>query len=298
MRYRTATGFRTALEQRLLAHSRATGLGLARLRKLVAFERLLARLLATAADRWILKGGLALDFRLRDRARATIDMDLARQGDEVAADADFRVAQAADLGDYFTFEIVRTGLLDEADVAGAVRYRVRASLAGRRFEDLVVDVGFADPPVGEPDLVIGPDLLAFADVPPVRVPTLPLPEHVAEKVHAYTRRYGPLLRASTRVKDLVDLVLLPTTSTFVAGEVRAALHQTFETRATHPLPTSLPEPPPGWEAPYRRLAKDLAIPSAQREAYRVAAVFLDPVLNGTVDADTSWDPGTGAWTVR
>ena len=119
MRYRTAAAFRTALEQRLLAHSRMTGLGLARLRKLVAFERLLARLLATAPDRWILKGGLALDFRLRDRTRTTIDMDLARQDDEAAADADFRSAQAADLGDYFTFEIARTGLLNDADVAGA-----------------------------------------------------------------------------------------------------------------------------------------------------------------------------------
>jgi predicted nucleotidyltransferase component of viral defense system len=110
---------RTALEQRLVANSRTMGLGLARLRKLVAFEQLLARLLAAAPDRWILKGGLALDFRLGDRARTTVDMDLARQDDDAAADADFRAAQAADLGDYFAFEIARTGLLDAADVAYA-----------------------------------------------------------------------------------------------------------------------------------------------------------------------------------
>jgi hypothetical protein len=162
---------------------------LGRLRKLVAFERLLARLLV-APDRWVLKGGLALDFRLGDRARATVDMDLGRHDDEAAASADFDAALQADLGDYFGFDMVRTVKLDEADVAGAVRYRVRASLAGRRFEDFVVDVGFSEP-LAEPDEVIGPDLLAFADLPPIRVPTLPLPMHVAEKVHAYTKRYGP-----------------------------------------------------------------------------------------------------------
>ena len=33
-----------------------------------------------------------------------------------------------------------------------------------------------------------PDLLGFAGLPPGEVPALPLPVHIAEKVHAYTRR--------------------------------------------------------------------------------------------------------------
>ena len=40
-------------------------------RKRVAFDRLLARLAATAPDRWLLKGGFALDLRLAERARST-----------------------------------------------------------------------------------------------------------------------------------------------------------------------------------------------------------------------------------
>ena len=51
MRYATAGAFRTALEQRLLAIARQRGVPLVRLRKLVAFERLLARLMAVAPDR-------------------------------------------------------------------------------------------------------------------------------------------------------------------------------------------------------------------------------------------------------
>ena len=247
-----------------------------------------------APGRWILKGGLALDFRLHDRARATIDMDLARQDDEAAANADFRAAQAADLGDYFTFEIARTARLHEADAGGAVRYKVSASLAGRRFEDLVVDVGFADPVAETPDEVIGPDLLAFAELPPVRVPVLTLAQHVAEKVHAYTRRYGPMQRSSSRVKDLIDIVLIQSTSTFQARQLRAALRRTFEARGTHPLPTSWPKPSPDWRVPYGRLASDLLIPAHLGEGYRAAATFLDPILEGSIGDDARWDPELGA----
>jgi hypothetical protein len=297
MRYQSGTAFRTALEQRLLTRSGTTGLALARLRKQVAFERLLARLLVVAPDRWVLKGGLALDFRLGDRARATIDMDLGRHDDDTAASRDFAAVRFADLGDHFGFEIARTMILDDADVAGAVRYRVRATLAGRRFEDFVVDVGFSGPIVN-PETVTGPDLLVFADLAPIQVPTLPLSVHVAEKAHAYTRRYGEQQRPSTRVKDLVDLVLMATLRSFRGGELRTAIHSTFATRATHPLPPSLPDTPPEWEGRYQRLAQSLSIPTTPREGHRIVATFLDPVLNGSVDDDARWEPSLEAWAVH
>jgi hypothetical protein len=63
MKYTTPGAFRTALEQRLLTMAHAADLPVVRLRKLVVFERLLARLLIVAPDRWLLKGALALDLR-------------------------------------------------------------------------------------------------------------------------------------------------------------------------------------------------------------------------------------------
>jgi hypothetical protein len=172
---------------------------------------------------------------------------------------------------------------------------VRATLAGRRFEDFVVDVGFSGPIVN-PESVTGPDLLAFADLHPIRIPTLPLSLHIAEKVHAYTRRYGEQQRPSTRVKDLVDLVLISTVSDLSSRELRAALDRTFSSRATHPLPHALPEPPPEWVALYRRLAQPLSIPDDCQEGHRVVATFLDPVLAAQVDDDAHWSPSTEQWT--
>jgi hypothetical protein len=92
MRYATAAAFRQALDDRLKVEATKTGLGIARLRKRVAFELFLRRLVAVAPDRWVL---------------------------------------------------------------------IEAS-----------------------------DLLSFAGIERIRVPGLPLPQHIAEKVHAYTRKYG------------------------------------------------------------------------------------------------------------
>jgi len=60
MRYATAAAFRQALDDRLKIEAAKTGLGIARLRKRVAFELFLRRLVAVAPDRWVLKGALAL----------------------------------------------------------------------------------------------------------------------------------------------------------------------------------------------------------------------------------------------
>ena len=76
MRYDSASASRMTLEERLRTESLATGVALSRLRKTVAFDRLLARLLEGAPEAWVLKGGLALQLRLEDRARTTKDIDL------------------------------------------------------------------------------------------------------------------------------------------------------------------------------------------------------------------------------
>jgi hypothetical protein len=80
-------------------------------------------------------------------------------------------------------------------------------LAGRRFERIRLDIGFGKLLDLPPDRLRLPDLLAFAELPPVEVPTLPLELHLAEKVHAYTRIYAGD-RLNTRVKDLIDLILI------------------------------------------------------------------------------------------
>lgn len=81
MTYRSAHALRTALENRLLARSAETGVSLDRLRRRVMFERIIARIQAAEPGQWVLKGGMALEVRLRDDARLTRDVDLGLRDD-------------------------------------------------------------------------------------------------------------------------------------------------------------------------------------------------------------------------
>ena len=129
MKYATAAAFRQALEDRLKTEAERTGLGLARLRKRVAFELFLRRLVAVAPDRWVLKGALALDFRFHATSRPTRDMDLGRADDEDAAVEDFVAAQELVLDDFFTFAARRTDDLDDADDFRAIRFHITSLAA-------------------------------------------------------------------------------------------------------------------------------------------------------------------------
>ncbi len=293
MRYATAAAFRQALDDRLKMEAAKTGLGLARLRKRVAFELFLRRLVAVAPDRWILKGALALDFRFHATTRPTRDMDLGRADDEDAAIEDFAAAQELALDDFFTFAARRTDDLDDADDFRAVRFHVTAELAVRVFDQFVVDVGFVDSISVNPDTIETSDLLSFASIERVRVPALPLPQHIAEKVHAYTRKYGPSGRESTRPKDLVDLLLIAGTEHLDAAALREALDVTFREREQQPLPSSLPPPPESWKEPYRRLATEVDVEAELDNAWSEASAFLDPILAGLTAG--VWEPQGRTW---
>lgn len=283
-----------ALEQRLLNRSRENGTSLVRLRKAVVFDRLLARLVVAAPDRWMLKGALALDYRLGPGTRTTKDIDLGRMDDENTTTADFVRAQATDLGDYFVFAIERTDRLDQLEEGAAVRYHVECQLAGRPFEAVTVDVAFGDSGAEGADRLRGPDLLVFAGIDQVEVPAIPLVQHVAEKVHAYSRVYGAAGRPSTRVKDLVDLVLIAHSASIDATALQIALKRTFAGRGVGELPAQLPQPPAGWRVPYRRMAIEVGLAGDIEAGHATAAEFLDPLLSDQVRAGT-WEPSTRSW---
>ncbi len=155
-------------------------------------------------------------------------------------------------------------------------------------------MGTDEGPAGGEDRVTTADLLAFAGIPPVSVPTLPLATQVAEKLHAYTRTYEGG-RPSTRTKDVVDLALIASTFTIDARALRADIDAVFARRATHEPPTSLPAPPAEWRATYRRLAITVGLDPDVNRGHALAAAMLDPVLEGRL-ANGTWDPDACAWT--
>src|SRR5262245_35990575 len=81
-RGKTPAGFRAQLLHRLRNETLRTGTPVARHQQRLAFERLLARI--PHDGDWILKGGLALQFRYALMSRAAKDVDLRITGDPVA----------------------------------------------------------------------------------------------------------------------------------------------------------------------------------------------------------------------
>jgi hypothetical protein len=292
VKYKDATAFRQALEERLKTRAQGDGAELARDRKRVAFDRLLVRLHAVAEDQWLLKGGFALELRFAGRARATKDVDIDWQANKGQLLEKLIDAVEHDAGDYFAFTAERTGAPEDR-LGGSHRFRVTASLAGRLFESFLLDVGFRSDEPLVADTLTTEALLAFADIPSVEVRAVPIELQLAEKLHAYTRTYEND-RLSTRAKDLVDLALIAVTLTVDATLLRAAIETTFTRRDTHPRPTILPAPPQGWALPYSRLAQEVGIPVDLATGHAEASVFLAPILSDETTSGT-WNPVRRQW---
>lgn len=295
--YDTPYAFRMSLEERLRNLSQQQGIDLLRLRRRVAFERLLARLFLDTDPPWLLKGGYALELRLAYQARSTRDLDLSvpepkrldlcsEEGiSQARADKlheHLQVAAERDLGDAFRFLIrAPRGELTGAP-GGGVRCGVEARLAGRVFAAFHVDVGLGDPKLGEPAWVEGDSFLNFAGIPAVRIPVVPAAQQFAEKIHAYTFPWQD--RDNTRVKDLVDLVLLVHSGLVEAAQVRRALQVTFRLRATHPITPELPKPPGFWSESFQALAIELGLPVQDLEqAHTYLSAFWRSHRLGTVE---------------
>jgi hypothetical protein len=280
-KYASATALGVALESRLKKMAQAESLDLRRLRRQVAFDRLLCRLFAIPDAPWLLKGGYAMELRLKT-ARTTRDIDLAlRRLPLVSADWDANVSNVLeslreagnlDLHDFFTFTF--GGAARDLDAApyGGARFPVEARLAGRAFAKFHLDVSTGDV-LREPyETLSGRDWLGFAGIAGTKFSAVSPEEQFAEKIHAYTLpRVG---RENSRVKDLVDLVLLIERAKLDAGRLPEAIHETFQRRKTHGIPSALSPPPPSWSGPFSEMAVECSLEPGMEKHFSVVAQFF------------------------
>jgi hypothetical protein len=102
------------------------------------------------------------------------------------------------------------------------------------------------------------------------VPALSVEQHWAEKFHAYTR---PRETPNSRVRDLVDLLLILEHETPSTERVRTAVDATFNRRGTHTVPDVVPGPPSGWAKPFAALATDCGLDQRLSTAHERVEVF-------------------------
>ncbi len=214
----------------------------------------------TDGSRFTIKGGVALELRLRTRARATKDIDL------VLHDADAELARTleravADQG-YQGFIFRRKGEPLHLD-NGTVSVQLAVTYHGDSWTSIAVDLARSEP--GEADVELVPAIAleeAFGITGPANLPVIPLRMHVAQKLHGMTLPPRPG-RRNERFRDLVDLLLLEEMVTDYSG-LRDACESVFEKRGTHDWPPPL-DVPAHWEEPFVRMARDLELPVTDAE---------------------------------
>lgn len=293
--YATPAAFRQALEERLRTRAAGVGTELARLRQLLVFDRFLARIHRAFGDAVVLKGGIVLELRL-GRARTTKDIDLRLMGSPGETLARMQAAGRLELGDFLSFRVEadrRQPKIERADMPyEGYRYRVEARLGGKIYgSPFGLDVAFGEPILGEPEHLLGSDVLDFVGIDPPAFRAYPVETHIAEKLHAYTL---PRPTPNSRVKDLPDLGLLGRVRPMEEAQLWRAITLTFEHRRTHEVPRSLPPPAPAWADVYTRMARDNRLPWSTLEELTLAVRgFLDPLLERS--GATTWDPDAWCW---
>jgi hypothetical protein len=276
--YQSASGLRTALEERLKRISRDEAIDLQRLRRQVTFDRFLARLFRSSNTAWVLKGGYAMELRFQT-ARTTKDLDFTVRatttGAEFATRDYLQAIAGIDAGDYFSFRVRESSLdLDGAPDRG-FRYPVEAIMAGRTFVKFHLDVGLGDVIIDPVESAQTRDWLGFANIDAPIVPMIQGEQQFAEKIHAYTL---PRSTPNSRVRDLVDLTLLIRSGVLDSNRAIEALKRTFERRNTHPLPNALNEPPEAWTTPFAAMAQECSLELAADAAFRELVRYLETLM--------------------
>ena len=243
------------LEKTLARVAREKGIDQERLRRWVSFlaicgvlERALAHgLLGT----YYLKGGVAMELRFAQRARATKDLDIGIEG--TRANRFKTLSEVLKIGfDLFTFRVKsQTRDMEQADT---VRIQVAVQYKTRSWQTIEVDLGPAN--FGHTDL-IEPKVHGLAELGvPVTSPVrcLKLADQVAQKLHACT---GPF--SSGRARDVLDIILIDTLGELDYAETAEAARTIFSERATHDFPPDA-KFPAQWGPELEASAKDLRFP--------------------------------------
>jgi hypothetical protein len=208
-----------------------------------------------AGRKFTIKGGVALEMRLRHLARATKDLDLILLSDDGDPGEELEQALAKPYQG-FTFRVRNS---PEVMPNGAIRLEVALQYLGKAWGTVQIDASRYEGDGTEIEMVEAISLTPFGLHGPDALPCLSLPYHVAQKIHAMTLppREGWV---NQRCRDLIDLLLLREWITDFET-VERACREVFEVRGTHRWPP-LFTAPDHWEDQYARMAADLGLAAA------------------------------------
>jgi hypothetical protein len=288
---KTGTDFRRSIETKILKLHNNTGVPIPTIRKTLAFNRFLARLAIALPHGWVLKGGFFMQLQFHQKARTTRDIDLLFTEQKKNIRNVLMKASKVPLSDWFAFEV------GAASVEGQVqekttRYEIHSLLDSRTFENFHLDINSSDILFGKPVGIPSREILDIPEFGNFEIPCYSLPQQIAEKFHALTKPYGA--GVSSRVKDLVDILLIAGQEDLSFQILKKAIFSTFQNRNTHPIPQNVPEVLVLFPKEYSSLASKLDIrQKTVLEANKALDKFLTTILSG--DSKKTWDHINWNW---
>ncbi len=293
-----------SVHARLLNRAKIEGRPFDELLQYYAMERFLYRLSRSEhADRFVLKGGLMLQFWGGPLTRATKDIDLlgyaATTVDELVEIV--RGCMAVDMADdglrFDSINVTGEEIRFAASHDG-VRVRCGARLGNARV-GLQIDVGFGDVVTPGAQVVVYPTLLDF-EAP--RLLGYPPETCIAEKFQALV----VLDLANTRMKDFLDIWTLAQGLEFSGALLAEAVEATFRRRRTSLPPLtpvaltpafhSAPAKQAQWRAYLRKGRVQGPVPAFDEVVTHLRS-FLMPIVEALITGtkfDSHWSP-TGPW---
>jgi hypothetical protein len=217
--YPNGRAVQAAIKSAANRDARAKTIGVGDLIRQATFDRFLCRVFSVQPPKFVLKGGTGMLARL-STSRATKDIDLsAGEGDLETAVADLRQLATVDLGDHFKFELVNK--VDQLDgetqpYTAGCRLTFDIYVGVSKQGTLSIDLAAGYKPTGQLETLTPANRLPLARLRTFDYVLYPLVDQVADKLCATHSRYGESKSPSSRVKDLIDLLLISRKASFDA----------------------------------------------------------------------------------
>jgi hypothetical protein len=246
----------SVIERWVNEYAREQGMVVGRLQRWVWFMVVLAvldRVRNEAGEPlFILKGGAAMELRLRLQARTTKDIDtIFRESTEQMLE---RLDEALQAGwNDFTFERTPPAPIKNTR---SVRLHIKLAYRGRRWGTVLLEVAPAEGEAGDDvEMLDAIAIEQFGLDGPTRVPCLGVRYQMAQKIHACTEPPPNGKEENQRFHDLLDLILLRELVNEDWAGVRAACVDTFKVRDKQPWPPALVIQP-SWPQAFAALAAE------------------------------------------
>lgn len=295
MRYKSAA----ALEMAVKAAATASPLDTNRAISSFYFHRLLCRIFAGGNEEFVLKGGQSMLARTID-ARATRDIDLlAKQRDLDAALKRLKELAEADMGDFITFEFAGARPIKaEDEYRSGLAVRFIPIIGSKSKQPISIDLVVDEVPLEMADFVVPSDRIEIDGLETCGYLVYPVESALADKFCALVERHDG--RASSRVKDLVDIVVYATMCSVDGSRLQKCIQREASARKISLTgPFAVPE---SWGASHERqfekLCSETGLPASLKTivaASDLAGRLLDPAISCEAEG-MSWSPAALGWT--